>query len=140
MEVLLALGILSILSMMGSLVYGEALDKARLTRAIAEIRTLEKEVAAWEIDRSTLPEDLAAIGRDGLLDPWGRPYVFVNFAAAGNKAKPRKDRFLVPVNSTYDLYSKGQDGESKAPFTARMSHDDVVRAADGAFVGLAVEF
>jgi general secretion pathway protein G len=34
----------------------------------------------------------------------------------------------------------GKDGESVEPFTAKKSHDDVIRANDGSFVGLAVEF
>ena len=54
--------------------------------------------------------------------------------------KPRKDRFLVPVNSDFDLYSVGKDGRTAAPFTAKMSKDDVVRAMDGGYVGLASEF
>jgi general secretion pathway protein G len=52
----------------------------------------------------------------------------------------RKDRFLVPVNSDYDLYSMGKDGQSQAPFTAKASRDDIVRASDGQYVGLAEDF
>ena len=52
----------------------------------------------------------------------------------------RKDRFLTPVNSDYDLYSVGIDGDSQAAFTAKVSRDDVVRANDGGFVGLAEDF
>ena len=58
----------------------------------------------------------------------------------GSAGKPRKDRFLHPINSDYDLYSMGKDGESVEPLTAKKSHDDVIRANDGSFVGLAVEF
>ena len=47
---------------------------------------------------------------------------------------------MVPVNSDYDLYSMGRDGKSNAPFTAKMSRDDIVRANDGQFVGLASEY
>ena len=57
-----------------------------------------------------------------------------------SKGKPRKDRFLHPINSDYDLYSMGKDGESVEPLTAKKSHDDVIRANDGGFVGLAAEF
>ena len=57
-----------------------------------------------------------------------------------SKGKPRKERFLHPINSDYDLYSMGKDGESVEPLTAKKSHDDVIRANDGSFVGLAVEF
>lgn len=61
-------------------------------------------------------------------------------AGNGSAGKPRKDRFLHPINSDYDLYSMGKDGESVEPLTAKKSHDDVIRANDGSFVGLAVEF
>lgn len=57
-----------------------------------------------------------------------------------DRGKPRKDRFLHPINSDYDLYSMGKDGESVEPLTAKKSHDDVIRANDGQFVGLATEF
>ncbi|MEK6802752.1 MAG: prepilin-type N-terminal cleavage/methylation domain-containing protein [Nitrospirota bacterium] len=61
-------------------------------------------------------------------------------AGNGSAGKPRKDRLLHPINSDYDLYSMGKDGESVEPLTAKKSHDDVIRANDGSFVGLAVEF
>lgn len=66
------------------------------------------------------------------------------YAASANgnadKGKPRKDRFLHPINSDYDLYSMGKDGESVEPLTAKKSLDDVIRANDGSFVGLAADF
>ncbi len=52
----------------------------------------------------------------------------------------RRDRFLVPINSDFDLYSIGKDGGSQAPFTAMDSRDDIVRANDGGYVGLASGF
>ncbi len=58
----------------------------------------------------------------------------------GPPVQARKDRFLVPINSDYDLYSRGKDGLSVAPLTAAQSRDDIVRAANGTFVGLAEKF
>jgi general secretion pathway protein G len=52
----------------------------------------------------------------------------------------RKDRFLVPINSDFDLYSMGVDGESVGPLTAIKSHDDIIRANDGGYYGLASNF
>jgi general secretion pathway protein G len=54
--------------------------------------------------------------------------------------KPRKDRFLVPINSDYDLYSMGPDGESKRNLNTPVSRDDVIRARDGAYIGVAELF
>jgi general secretion pathway protein G len=50
------------------------------------------------------------------------------------------DRFLHPLNSDFDLYSMGKDGLSQAPITARASQDDIIRASDGGFIGLAAQF
>ena len=52
----------------------------------------------------------------------------------------RKDHRLVPINSDYDLYSMGKDGRSVSPLTARHSHDDIIRANDGDYVGLAKDY
>jgi general secretion pathway protein G len=52
----------------------------------------------------------------------------------------RKDRFLVPINTDYDLYSMGPDGRSVAPLTANASRDDIIRASDGTFIGRACDF
>ena len=91
----------------------------------------------FEFTNGRLPVDLAEIGRATLKDPWDNPYEYLNFADAGKKAKQRKDHSLHPLNSTYDLYSKGKDGDSKAPLTAQASRDDIIRANDGGYIGLA---
>ncbi len=52
----------------------------------------------------------------------------------------RKDRFLVPLNSDFDLYSKGPDRKSVPPLTAEASRDDIIRANDGGYIGLASEY
>jgi general secretion pathway protein G len=109
--------------------------QARVARAIGDIRTLETDIDG----RDSLPATLAEIGRDAMLDPWGRPYVYAPLSGHG-AGGARKDRFLVPLNSTYDLYSKGKDGATSPPLTAAQSRDDVVRAADGAYIGLASKF
>ena len=43
---------------------------------------------------------------------------------------------MVPVNSDYDLYSMGADGDSQTPFTAEASQDDIVRCGNGSYIGL----
>jgi general secretion pathway protein G len=52
----------------------------------------------------------------------------------------RKDRSLVPLNTDYDLYSMGKDGQTQAPLTSSVSDDDVIRANDGGYVGLAEQY
>lgn len=38
------------------------------------------------------------------------------------KEQLRKERFLVPLNSNYDLYSNSKDGASKAPLQTLRGH------------------
>ena len=49
----------------------------------------------------------------------------------------RRDKNANPVNSDYDLYSMGRDGKSTAQFMAKHARDDIVRANDGRYIGLA---
>jgi general secretion pathway protein G len=114
-------------------------ERALMTRAISDIQHIEREIDLFLLDNDRLPSSLAEIGLDGLRDPYGNPYEYRPVAGTP-KGKLRKDRFLVPVNSDYDLYSKGRDGRSASPFTAKHSRDDIVRANDGAYIGLAADF
>jgi len=51
-----------------------------------------------------------------------------------------KDRSMVPVDSDFDFYSMGPAGQSRPPFTAKASRDDIVRAGDGGYFGKASEY
>jgi len=57
-----------------------------------------------------------------------------------NIGAARKDGRLVPINTNYDLCSFGKDSKSKAPLRAKDSHDDIIYANDGGYIGLASEF
>ena len=51
----------------------------------------------------------------------------------------RRDESHKPLNTRFDLYSTGKDGNSDPQLTAQASWDDVLRGSDGVFVGLASE-
>lgn len=110
----------------------------KVTQAIADITVIQLDVLAYSVTNDSLPPDLATIGRSAMLDPWGNPYQYLNYG--GNTKNPpgaRKDRSLHPLNSDFDLYSTGADGQSAPPITAKSSQDDIIRANDGGYVGLA---
>ena len=46
---------------------------------------------------------------------------------------------IIFVRPHFDLYSKGKDGASVSPLTAKMSRDDIVRAYNGKYIGLAAD-
>jgi general secretion pathway protein G len=137
-ELLIVLAIIGTLASIGLLLYANFADQARIARAIADISNISSELSTFETMNERLPNDLAEINRATLLDPWGRPYEYLNFALGGGQ--PRKDLALHPINSDFDLYSKGKDGNTAAPLTAAQSRDDVVRANDGQFIGLASNY
>lgn len=116
--------------------------RAQNAAATTDIRVIEAEIAVYIFENREPPVSLAAIGRAGIIDPWGLPYVYnpLDGEKKGPEGNARKDKFLVPLNSDYDLYSMGADGESKVPLSPTVSHDDILRALDGAFVGLASDF
>ncbi len=120
-------------------------DKAKMTRAILDLGFLEKEVLGYYIENDFFPETLAAIGMGSFMDPWNRRYQYLRIeqpddGKEGKTGKARKDHFLVPVNTDFDLYSMGPNGKSSPPFTAKNSRDDIVRANNGQYHGLASEY
>ncbi len=53
---------------------------------------------------------------------------------------PGATRLYKPVNSEYDLYSVGADGETHEKLDKKESLDDIVRILDGGYIGLASRF
>jgi general secretion pathway protein G len=141
-ELLTAVAIIGILSAIAIPAYSSYCDKAQIARTIAEIHMLETSIVAYTINSNRQPDALSDIGYGNLLDPWGHAYRYLNIADGNIKGNGpfRKDRFLNPLNSDFDLYSIGADGQSKLPLTTKVSQDDIVRANNGGFVGLASDF
>ena len=117
-----------------------ALKVARITRAIGDLRSLDVEIREFYVRNKRHPTSLGEVRGAPPIDPWGRPYVYTDLSQPGSRGRARKDGRLNPINADFDLYSVGEDGRSTAPLTAPMSHDDVIRARDGAFLGLARDF
>ena len=139
-ELLIAMATLGIIAAVAIPSYIDYRERAQIAVAIADIHTLGKDIASYEFSNAALPNSLADIGRASLPDPWGHSYQYLKIAGSKNIGKARKDHFLVPLNSDYDLYSSGQDGDSTAPLSAPQSQDDIIRANDGGYVGLASNY
>jgi general secretion pathway protein G len=117
-----------------------AMDAARIARAVGDMEAIESGVTLYQVIYGEPPDDLTQVGYGGLLDPWRTPYQYLNHATMKGNGKARKDRFLVPLNDDYDLYSMGKDGKSVSPITAKPSQDDIIRAGSGDYLGLASQF
>jgi general secretion pathway protein G len=141
-EILVVLAIVSVLASIALPRYQDYQERVRVNSAITDIRAINAALRLYMTDNKEPPASLVTVGQAGKLDPWGRPYQYLNLAGASKSVigKARKNKNLVPINSDFDLYSLGKDGESAGPLTAGQSRDDVVLANDGKFVGLAKDY
>lgn len=185
-ELMIVVTIIATIASIGSTMYGGALLNARFMKAKQELRIISKDIAEWQARNGwIIPETLYQVGHGGRVDPWGFPYMYLNFATgtgsgmryvteagivdpigvsrlrgggggigvvriAPDEVTPltkvqvdtlkRKDRFLFPLNSDYDLFSVGPNGISLAALTDLKSLDDVIRADDGQFFGRAKDY
>lgn len=139
LELMLTLAMISVLAAVAIPAYRGYVERARVNKAIADIGGLSLSLYRFETNTGSFPPDLATAGLDGLLDPWGRPYFYTNVATA-SIGELRKNRNLIPINSDFDLFSAGPDGTFAAPLTSGSSRDDVVRANNGAFIGVAKDY
>jgi general secretion pathway protein G len=137
---MLVVAIIAVLAAIAIPKYQDYRDRVDVNHAESDIASMSAFIKHYEDENLVLPDSLAAAGLDGKLDPWGNPYLYYNIATAKGKGQLRKDKSLNPINSDYDLYSMGKDGVTKSQVTNQDSLDDVIRARDGQFIGLASDF
>ncbi|MBK9998905.1 MAG: prepilin-type N-terminal cleavage/methylation domain-containing protein [Nitrospira sp.] len=80
-ELMIAVAIVGALAGLAIPNYLGYLDKARLTRCIAEIRYIERAIDSYEAANESLPNTLVEVGAGDMVDPWGNPYEYLNIAA-----------------------------------------------------------
>ena len=141
-ELMITLVIASLLLSIAVPAYDRYVDRAREARAIGDIGAISIEIGKFQLrNNNALPDTLGELGIDIPLDPWDVPYEYLNIATAGaGNGAFRKDKNLNPLNSDFDLYSSGEDRDSKEPLSAKASRDDIIRANNGAFIGLAEDY
>lgn len=136
---LISIAVIGVLAAIALPAYGRYQERVRIDQARRDITVLATNIKLrWE-DARAYPASLADAGLGSPLDPWGRPYQYLNLETAA-PGLARKDRNLVPINTDFDLYSMGPDGASQPPLTAQASRDDIVRANNGTFVGVAADY
>jgi len=139
-ELSVALCIAAVLASIAYPAYQGYREKARISQAKQDITAMSGIIANFFHDAQAYPDSLAGAGLGGMRDPWGNPYGYLNLGERNARGLARKDHSLVPINTDFDLYSMGPDGRSAPPLTAQHSRDDIVRANNGAFVGVASEY
>lgn len=142
LELMITLVVASLLMSIAVPSYDRYAQRARVAKAVGDIGSISIEIDKFRLkNNDALPATLADLGADIPLDPWDQPYSYLNIAGAGpGKGAFRKDKNLNPLNTDFDLYSIGRDGATTGPLSAKHSRDDIVRANNGAFIGLGEDY
>jgi general secretion pathway protein G len=139
-ELMIGVAIVAVLVAVAFPAYSDYRLRQRVVQAITDLVVMDTVIKNYYFDNQAYPETLHDIGAGNKADPWGRPYVYVPLQDVKGLGDARKNRNLVPINSDFDLYSKGRDGKSRPPLGAQDSRDDVIRANDGRYFGLASDY
>jgi len=139
-ELIVVIAIIALLTSAAIPSYQNHIQRKNIALARVDIQSIELAIVHYDVTMGGLPDDLAKLRMDDMLNPWGQPYEFLNHTNVKGNGQFRKFKGEVPLNSDYDLYSIGPDSASNGPLTAATSRDDIVRAANDAFVGLGANF
>ncbi len=155
-ELLIVIAIVSIIVAIAIPSYAEHRRRVLNAQCIADITEISQRLEKFKAFTYAYPEYLSEMG-EMPLDPWGNEYQYLNLLNVikqsgkvkvdsdgnkikGKKPKARKKKNLKPLNSDYDLFCTGEDGEYKPNVSADVSRDDIIRADDGAYIGPAGDY
>lgn len=142
MELMIVIALMALLGSFAIPAYTGYIDDARVSDAINDIGRITLEIKRFETNNNgELPATLDEIGLGDLRDPWGKRYVYVPF----DEDTPKKDKRRgagnnQPVNTDFDILSRGEDGKSAKRFNKDNAQDDIVRAHNGTYVGFVKDF
>ena len=138
-ELMTSLALLSLLGSVAIPAYTDYAERVQLNRAIGDISRISVEIGRWRTDNlDALPARLADMGISAGRDPWGNRYVY-SPARVDRTTNTHPAEGQRPVNSDFDLYSYGPDGQTDKHRSGQFGADDIVRVNDGAFIGMARE-
>ena len=122
-------------------VYLHIVENKRTDLAINEITRFQKDIDRFNRRNARFPADLAEAFGSVPIDPWGNGYHYTNIRNnTGASIGPRTGDNLKPLNADYDLYSDSPDKASLSPIGASESRDDIIRAKNGNYVGIATDY
>ena len=139
-ELMIAVAIVAVLVTFAVPAYQDYVERGKTAAAKADLVKISQAIQQYYLRTSKYPNTLADIGFDTYLDPWDNTYKYLNIGNVTGLGPLRKDRNVNPVNSDYDLYSNGSDGVTSVNFSAKKALDDIVRANNGKYIGLAADY
>ena len=138
-ETLIVAAAISLLAVLAVPAYLKHQNNSDIEQAVNDISVISIAVAKYQLANNKLPDDLSVLDMNNMQDPWGVPYQYITHKASLPKIR-RKNKNLIPVNNDYDLFSNGKDGSSAPALSEKFSHDDIVRANNGKWIGLSKKY
>lgn len=89
---------------------------------------------------SVLGRDVTTTEREALVSSLSRAGAVRIFAGVATETTRRRDRYMFPLNTDYDLFSLGPNGRTTVSLGESLGQDDVIRANNGGFFGTASEY
>ena len=150
-ELVFVVAIVALLISVAMPSFEESKRKQIIAQCESQIVVLSQRLEKYKGINYGYPNSLAELGAEE-EDCYGNPFQYLNLdnfddkgmytgpADAKGPTKPRKDKNLKPLNTDFDLFSMGADGEYKDTLSAKVSRDDIIRANDGTFIGFADDY
>lgn len=141
-EILVVCAVIGILASIALPAFSDLKDKANISRSVAEIRGLEKDIYAYSTDAAKYPDSLVDINRNNQRDPWGNLYIYYKIPDAAHTGAYKEWGGTGFINDDFDLYSWGADGVTAHEITVghNDSSDDIIRGRNGGVVELGSEW
>jgi general secretion pathway protein G len=89
---------------------------------------------------SDLARDLSIPELEALTSAIALSPGFALFTGVDAETTRRRDRYMFPLNTDYDLFSLGPDGRTSVSLGESVGLDDVIRANNGGYFGLAANY
>src|ERR1700687_1651154 len=81
-ELLIALGVLMVVSAMAVPALSDAIKSAKIARAVADVRTIGQAALGYYAQNGAPANTITDLGYDQQLDPWGRAYQYLPITAS----------------------------------------------------------
>ena len=136
-ELMMVTAIIAVLATASIYLYIHRVNDARIVRTVSDIKEISLDISVYEIDNLAYPNDLDDVGHGNKIDPWGNPYQYLNIEDNPGQGRTSAGS---EVNTDFDLYSRGIDGQTNQNLDDNASKDDIIRADDGSYFGTASKY
>jgi len=121
--------------------YQNFIDKGNAAESSAAMLEVQNKIEIYIAQHNAMPASLDDLGVELEKDKWGNDFVYIPLEGhEANLQYARADAAIVVLNSDYDLWSPGKDGMTNKVITHDAAQDDIIRAGNGAYFGLAKDY